>query len=459
MTAPAAVETEVYLPHWAVPFMRPARYKSLRGGRGSSKSHTFAQISVMRMAGLWSWYPDRPVRIASARQFQTSITESVKIVVESYIRTLGLAKEFKIKQYSIDHQNGSHMWFPGFNRHPESLMSTEAMDVLWIEQAETLGDEMEKIGPSVRAPGSELWFSWNPNKRTQWCWQRFVVNPREGDVSAHVNYKDNPWFPAELDADRKAAQVESPDRYPHVWLGMPDDGDAAKTVLPYAILRQCVDAWEKGLAPPQDDAPVTDAGLDIAEGGKDKCASVVRVGPTVEDVDAWPGVAGDLSVAARRTHENVREHDIYRLYYDASAPMLSEFRRIGTPYAVRPVAFGGEVSGKNVLYESKRKNGAVFARRNIQMADALRLRANRTVRLLKGDKTIDPIDCLFIRSDLRNLEAFLADLSQPIRRVNPTTGKWELDKRGGDAAADSPDKFDALCLSFARDSEGGLKAR
>ena len=63
--------------------------------------------------------------------------------------------------------------------------------------------------------------------------------------------------------------------------------------------------------------------------------------------------------------------------------------------------------------------------------------ANRTVRLLKDHKAgrvseIDPVDCLFIRSDLPDLRGLLADLTQPIRRQNPTTGKWELDKRGGE---------------------------
>ena len=58
-----------------------------------------------------------------------------------------------------------------------------------------------------------------------------------------------------------------------------------------------------------------------------------------------------------------------------------------------------------------------------QMADALRLRANRTVRLLKGDRDIDPLDCLFIRDDLPDLEGYLADMTQPIRPSKPENGK------------------------------------
>ena len=460
LARPRMPDMDVRMAPWMAPFLRPARYKSSRGGRGAGRSHGFGQMTILRMRGGLPDYPEGPVRIACARQFQVSISESVKQVIEGYIKKYALQSEFAVKSYSIDHKpTGSHVWFPGFDRHPESLMSAEGVDVLWVEQAETVGNEMEKIVPTIRKAGSELWYSWNPTDRMQWCWNRFVANPRPGDVSVHVNYDDNPWFPAELEAERLAMLAEEPDRYPHVYLGEPDDADADKTVLPYSVLAQCVHAWREGLAPPQSDAPLVDGGLDLAEGGADKCSLVIRRGPVIEYVDTWPGVAGDLSQAAMRAHEPCRDWDAYRLYYDASSPIRTEFARLDPPYAVRPINFGGEVGGAEKAYESRRPNGEVFSRRNIQMADALRLRANRTVRLLGGAQDVDPAECLFIRDDIPQLETFLAELSAPIRRVNPTTGKWELDKRGGDENAKSPDRFDAACLAFSRDSDNGLRAR
>ena len=80
---------KIMLPDWADPFLRPATFKSADGGRGSGKSHTFAQIAVLRMANLLPFYPEEPVRIASARQFQNSIAESVKITIEHYIKQFG----------------------------------------------------------------------------------------------------------------------------------------------------------------------------------------------------------------------------------------------------------------------------------------------------------------------------------------------------------------------------------
>ena len=55
------------------------------------------------MANMLPWYPEKPVRLASARQFQNSIAESVKIVIEHYIKEFDLQDEFEIHKFAIDH--------------------------------------------------------------------------------------------------------------------------------------------------------------------------------------------------------------------------------------------------------------------------------------------------------------------------------------------------------------------
>ena len=450
------------IPRWAEPFLGPARYKSAAGGRGAARTHTFAQFVVMRMAGVLPAYPPRPVRVAMARQFQVNIKESCKAAVEAYIHKFGFSDEFKIGRYEIDNKKtGSHAFFPGFNRSPRSLMSTEGVDILWIEQAETLQDEMELIVPTIRAEGSELWFSWNPTDRTQWCWQRFAERPRPDDVIAWCNWDDNPWFPENQQIERLKWLEEQPETYPNAWLGQPDDGNADTRVLAYSVLAKCVEAWDKGLAPSVDDAPVTDGGFDLAYGGADRCSLVIRQGPTIQYVDEWPGVAGYLAPAAGRAHEGLAAYDADRVYYDATGgdTVRGEMLRLDPDYLVRPENFGGKVLHPKANFETRRTQEQVFARRNSQMAFALRLRANRTVRLLNGDDEVDPAECLFIRSDIPRLEQYLGQLTQVKYRVNPVTGKIEIDKRG-DENAKSPDKYDATALAFARDSaDAPLRAR
>ena len=481
------------IPRWALPILAPATRKSARGGRGSSKTHSFSQLAVLRMASLLGayGYPDGPVRIASFRQFKISIEESVKQTIQRYIGAYGLADEFDVQKYSIDHANGSHIFFPGFDRNTSSFMGAEDVDVLWVEQAETLEGQMGVIAPTLRKPGCEQWYTWNTAGRDQFCFQEFVLHPEPDDVSLLVNWQDNPWwYPRceqcgtfyefqeapdvcdcgnvnvwpglwELERLRRRCQELEPEIYPNRYMGEPADTDVESKVLPYQMVEACRQAFIKGLAPAQG-GHATIAGLDLAEGGADKCALVIVTGPLIKYIDVWPGVTGDLHQAAVRAHEACVQHGVARLYYDASSPIRSEFIRLGASYQVRPCNFGGAVGGPDVIYERgrpARMNKDVFARLNIQMATAVRLRMQRTMQLLRGED-VDPYRCCFIDPQaiapgcrVTNMESYLSSLTGPIRRIPPGSGKWELDKRGGDEAAESPDDFDGTCLAFRADCD------
>ena len=286
---------EITLNQYAYPYLAPAKYKSLSGGRGSGKSYTFAQLCVMRMANLLPhFYADGPVRIASGREHKVTIPESVKGAVEFFIGEWGLTHEFDIRRDWIDHKTtGSHLWFPAFGQNPNAFRSVFNVNVLWVEEAQFLQpSDMEIIIPSLfrdeddEAPddgeyvGTELWCSWNPYLRTEWVYQRFVRRSRPDDVHNHVTWKDNKWFPRGLREEREAMLVDDPEREPHVYGGEPDDGDGSKKVLPRASLDACVRAWKAGLAPPKEARqPLSYAGLDLAEGGANKCSLTIRAGP------------------------------------------------------------------------------------------------------------------------------------------------------------------------------------
>ena len=165
-----------------------------------------------------------------------------------------------------------------------------------------MGDEMEKVIPTiVRTVGSELWFSWNARKRQQWCWQRFKTDRRRAsDIVISKTFEDNPWMfprcesvtcqtPSPWDtadqpcevcggpkwpgvpdfmAEVRAMQKDEPERYAHVYGGQPDDGDAARQVLTYAMVKACVEAFRLGLAPKRDGLTPQDAGLDLRRVGR-----------------------------------------------------------------------------------------------------------------------------------------------------------------------------------------------
>ena len=446
----------VKIPEYALKVLKPARYISLSGGRNSTKSHTFSIKAVLLAANLLPDYNDEPKRIASARAFKVQIEESVKIVIVHYIKQFGLEDEFNVGKYVIDNtRTGSHIFFPGVTRSVDSFPSMEGLDVFWMEQAEQLGDEMDLIEPTLRKQSSEFWFSWNPANRAGWCWRRFKQNPEPDDLIIHVNWKDNPWWLESGNEElRRRHKRTEPELYDWKWLGAPLDTDGQHTVLPYTLLEACVDAYRQGLAP--DQTGIAYAGLDLAEGGANQCALVVRHGPTLTFVEQWPGVTGDLSRAAVTAKEHCEPYHIVRIYYDAASPAKTDLHKAGFK-GVFPAAFGGKVGGPDELYEPELPNKDVFARRNIQMAMALRLRALNTQKLLNGED-IDPRRCLFIPHTLPKLSEILDEFSQPTRVYNETTGRWELVKAA--KGERSPDRFDAACLAWAVETDHrGLSAR
>ena len=295
-------------------------------------------------------YPDEPVRLVSARDHAVNLKQSVKIVVEHYIRLYGLGDDFDIQAQSITHlPTGSLMTFPGVKHGEAKFLLMEGLDIFWMEQAEILKkEEMQIIEPTMRKRGSELWFSWNPYKRTDWVWMRFVSQPRPGDVSLEANWRDNPWWEEmALEQMRRDWEEFEPDTYAWVWEGKPNDADAATAVLPYSIGRLCVQAYEKYAA--KHKQGIQYAGLDLAEGGKNKCALVVRDGPCVEHIHQWPGVPGDLSQAAATAWDQCQEFNkLVRIYYDGSSPARTDLQKVGFK-GVRPVNFGGAVGGPEVL--------------------------------------------------------------------------------------------------------------
>ena len=95
----------------------------------------------------------------------------------------------------------------------------------------------------------------------------------------------------------------------------------------------------------------------------------------------------------------------------------------------------------------------MFLRRNMQLAWALRLRADRTALLAAGNTKVSPESCLFIDPDTPKLDEFVGQLSQPY---------WDEDVAGAkrihktSEGEESPDMFDGACLAFANDSRYGL---
>lgn len=197
------------------PLLKPARYKGAKGGRGSGKSHFFAGMAVVRML--------EGKNVLCIREIQRSIADSVKRLIEAKIEEFGVASLFSVTEAEIRClSSGAVCIFRGMQNHTAaSVKSLEGFDVAWWEEAQTASQRsLDLLIPTIRTPGSELWFSWNPDDEKDPIEKLLVAAPPEEAVVVTANWSDNPWFPDELRADMERDRTRDPDKYAHVWEGM-----------------------------------------------------------------------------------------------------------------------------------------------------------------------------------------------------------------------------------------------
>lgn len=204
----------VEVPRKLKPLLAPKRYKGAYGGRGGAKSHFFAEQLLIQ--GYC-----KPTRIVCIREIQASIKDSVKQLISDKITKLGLDWFYTVLETEIRGKNGSLIVFKGMQSfNAQNIKSLEGYDIAWIEEAQTLSqNSLDLLRPTIRKDGSELWFSWNPQYKTDPVDVFFRKNPSDECISVHVNYSDNPWFPEVLRRDMEADYRNDEDKAEHVWGG------------------------------------------------------------------------------------------------------------------------------------------------------------------------------------------------------------------------------------------------
>jgi len=191
-----------------------SRYKVLWGGRGGAKSWGVARALLILGA-------KSPMRILCAREFQTSIKDSVHKLLSDQIMSLGLEGFYEITQASIRGQNGTEFFFAGLKNNITNIKSFEGVDICWVEEAQTVSKTSWNILiPTIRKENSEIWITFNPELESDETYQRFIVSPPENAIIQKINWYDNPWFPDTLRFEKDALKNRDPEAYNTVWEGL-----------------------------------------------------------------------------------------------------------------------------------------------------------------------------------------------------------------------------------------------
>ena len=200
-----------------MPLLQASRYKGAWGGRGSGKSHMFAELMIE------AHIIDQKRRSVCVREIQKSLNQSVKRLLETKIEAMNAGAYFEVQDAVIKSRKGDGaIIFQGMQNHTaDSIKSLEGYDCAWVEEAQSLSQtSLDLLRPTIRKPDSELWFTWNPRQQSDPV--DFLLRgptPPKNATVLKVNFTDNPWFPQVLRDEMEYDKRRDPDKYQHVWQG------------------------------------------------------------------------------------------------------------------------------------------------------------------------------------------------------------------------------------------------
>lgn len=215
------MELVIETPAWAEPLLYPARYKGAKGGRGSGKSHLFAEMLIEEHSA------NPHQRSVCIREIQKSLQFSARELLKQKITALGVSHLFEVTLTEIRSRNGNGIIiFQGMQDHTaDSIKSLEGFDRAWVEEAQNLSARsLELLRPTIRNESSEIWFSWNPDQPDDPVDKFFADRPKTGPeasdfILVHVNSTDNPFMPETLRKEREYDRKYNSDSFAHVWEG------------------------------------------------------------------------------------------------------------------------------------------------------------------------------------------------------------------------------------------------
>lgn len=200
------------------PLLAPARYKGAWGGRGSGKSHFFGGLMIE------DHLAEQGMLSVCIREVQKTLADSSKRLLEAKLADfrLGEPDGFKVFRDVIETPGDGAIIFQGMQDHTaESIKSLEGFKRAWWEEAQTASmRSLNLLRPTIRAPGSELWFSWNARLKSDPVDKMLRGEEMPtGAVVQKANWRDNPWFTDELEQERLDCLRMQADQYDHIWEG------------------------------------------------------------------------------------------------------------------------------------------------------------------------------------------------------------------------------------------------
>jgi len=399
--------------------VKPKPIKVIVGGRGSGKSIGVGDIMTMKME-------TEAADIYCLREFQESVIDSVhRVFVDSIEERLKLTG-WQVFENKVIAPTGARTVYRGAARNPDSIQSAQGYKYSWFEEAHRASKtSLDKLLPTIlRNPGSECWFTANPQSSADAFSQRFLTpylnelntaGYYEDDLHLiiKVNWRDNPWW---NDEQEKLRQWDFDNRpraeYDWIWEGMFNDSVEGSIIKPEwfdaAIDAHKLDVRAQGLFEPH--GPVIVA-HDPFDDGEDAGGLAVRHGSIIQHVSSKTSGAID-EVCDWATGE-ARKRDADWFVWDGDGMGTGLKRQVATAFEgtrTQYHMFRGSLSGRAqdnalAMYEptkgdTKPKSYAdTFKNNRAQYYIGLANRFKATYNFVVKGKHSDPSEMISLNSD------------------------------------------------------------
>lgn len=160
--------------------------------------------------------------ILCCREFMNTLADSSFSEVKEAIEgDEWLSSVYEVGKEFIRTRDGRvEFSFVGLRHNISSVKSKALILLCWIDEAERVTEQAWVVLiPTVRVDDSEIWVTWNPERKGSATDLRFRQAKDEDTKVAQVNWRDNPWFPVVLEKERLRDERDRPDQYEHIWNG------------------------------------------------------------------------------------------------------------------------------------------------------------------------------------------------------------------------------------------------
>ncbi len=401
------------------------------------------------------------IRALCTRHFQNKLADSVYTLLKLRAEEFGIASQFKFTDSNIYHPGtGSEVLFYGRARNINEIKSLENIDIHWGEECAVMTKaEWEVIEPTIRKEGSQNWIIFNPRYKTDFVYERFVINPPPKTLVRKINHDENPFLSNTMRDVIDAKKKENYEDYLHYYEGVPLENNEA-SLIKSAWIEAAIDAHVKlGI----EITGAKKSALDVADEGDDLNAQAFAYGILVDNVEVWSGKGLDIFKTTEKAISNCLDYGLDEFTYDADglgaavrgdAKVISQRMNIN----INSVPFRGSgaivnpkdsITGlHNIVGRDKieRKNEDYYRNLKAQAWRNLSLRFERTYRAVVNGEKFDTADLISINSKMKHIQALKLELEQP-QRKDDGSGKMLVDKKP--EGFKSPNMADSIMMLYA----------